>query len=160
MEKKMNLDQFKAIMVEVENGNEVFSNWAVRCIISGELYSERFAEIPEEYKQSLCRKAFRSVAFRSSYGTLEATGVATSCGFHQMKNGNPVMIDGFDPREFSFTFTCKYANDPEKIGRVECHREGKRVWFCKGNHFWEERIDSSLSGMEAVLDIVQKFEEQ
>lgn len=78
---------------------EVWQMWekspesVYRLVVTGQLWvSHLFEDVDIATKSSLSRKAFRYVAEQATKGTIPATLIATTLGFHKMDCGEPVPI--------------------------------------------------------------------
>lgn len=91
MKEKMTVDQFNAILVDLESGEDTpRTHMGVRLVSENTLDIDYLSEIPEYMKTSLCRKVLRYVAKTALKGTMEIDGLASSCSFCAMENGHAV----------------------------------------------------------------------
>ncbi len=91
MNNKMTKEQFNDILVAFQTGkNDVLIHMGVRLVAGNDLHLDYLSEIPEYMKTSLCRKVLRYIAQTALKGTMEIDGLASSCSFCEMKNGNAV----------------------------------------------------------------------
>ena len=87
----MTVDQFNAILVDLEKGvDSPLSHMGVRLVAGDDLSCDYLSEIPHYAENSLCRKVLRYVAKTALKGTFELDGLASSCGFCAMENGDAV----------------------------------------------------------------------
>ena len=91
MKEKMTVDQFNAILVDLESREDTpRTHMGVRLVSENTLNTDYLSEIPEYMKTSLCRKVLRYVAKTALNGTMEIDGLASSCSFCAMENGHAV----------------------------------------------------------------------
>jgi len=92
MKEKMTVDQFNAILVDLEQMKDSPAAHMGVSIVAGytALDMDYMSEIPSYMKASLCRKVLRYVAKTALKGTMEIDGLASSCSFCAMENGHAI----------------------------------------------------------------------
>ena len=91
MKEKMTVDQFNAILVDLEQmKNSPAAHTGIRLVSENTLDIDYLSGIPSYMKTSLCRKVLRYVAKTALKGTMEIDGLASSCRFCAMENGYAV----------------------------------------------------------------------
>jgi len=102
MKEKMTVDQFNAILVDLEQMKDSPTAHMGVSIVAGytALNIDYMSEIPSYMKASLCRKVLRYVAKTALKGTMEIDGLASSCSFYAMENGHAVSFGSLT--EWSF----------------------------------------------------------
>lgn len=91
MKEKMTVDQFNTMLIDLESGKDTpHAHMGVRIVAGNSLDLDYLSEIPSYMKASLCRKVLRYVAKTALKGTMEIDGLASSCSFCAMENGNAV----------------------------------------------------------------------
>lgn len=91
MKEKMTVDQFNAILIDLESGEDTpYTHMGVRMVSENTLNIDYLSEIPEYMKTSLCRKVLRYVVKTTLKGTMEIDGLASSCSFCAIENGHAV----------------------------------------------------------------------
>ena len=92
MKEKMTVDQFNAMLIDLEQMKDSPAAHMGVSIVAGyiALDMDYMSEIPNYMKASLCRKVLRYVAKTALKGTMEIDGLSSSCGFCAMENGHAV----------------------------------------------------------------------
>lgn len=100
MKNKMSQEQFNQILVALESDkNQNLAHMGVRLVANNDLNLDYLSEIPNHYKESLCRKVLRYVAKTALKGTFELDGLALGT-FCAMKYGKAVSFG--EATKFSF----------------------------------------------------------
>lgn len=122
MKEKMTVDQFNAILVDLEQMKDSPAAHMGVSIVAGytALDMDYMSEIPSYMKASLCRKVLRYVAKTALKGTMEIDGLASSCGFCAMENGHAVSFGS--NVEWSFNHKGELIN-------VTIDSKGKEVYY-------------------------------
>ena len=121
MKEKMTVDQFNAILIDLESGEDTpRTHMGVRMVSENTLDIDYLSEIPEYMKTSLCRKVLRYVAKTALKGTMEIDGLASSCSFCAMENGHAVSFGS--NVEWSFNHKGELIN-------VTIDSKGKKVYY-------------------------------
>ena len=101
MKEKMTVDQFNTMLIDLESGKDTpHAHMGVRIVAGNSLDLDYLSEIPNYMKASLCRKVLRYVAKTALKGTMEIDGLASSCSFCAMENGDTVSFGSLT--EWSF----------------------------------------------------------
>lgn len=128
--KKMTKEEFSNY-INAFSGNQIsLINSAISLVASAELCSDRLSDIPKYMKSSLTRKVLRYVAKTAIKGTFEIDGLATSCSFCEMSNGEPVSFGS--TTEWSFNHKgelINVINSEENIVYYDKHF--KELYHCK-----------------------------
>lgn len=90
--RKMTVEEFDSYLNSFRENNVPMIHGAIR-MVTGCLCSDYLSEIDGYRKKSLVRKVLRYVAQTAIRGTMEIDGLAISCSFHEMKNGDAVSFD-------------------------------------------------------------------
>lgn len=102
MTHKISEERINEMLNAFTNDDRITCNEVVNCFVSGALWtSEYFSEVPVYKKKSLARKAARYIAQTALKGSFEADGLAQSCSFVEMEDGNPVSFG--KASDWSFT---------------------------------------------------------
>jgi hypothetical protein len=121
MKEKMTVDQFNAILVDLEQMKDSpAAHMGVRLVAGNDLDLDYLSEIPSYMKASLCRKVLRYVAKTALKGTMEIDGLASSCGFCAMENGHAVSFGSltewsFYSRRLNKTITVEINQDKDSF---------------------------------------------
>jgi hypothetical protein len=149
--RKMTTEEFDSYLNSFSENNVPMIHGAIRLVTSGALFLDLTSEISKYRKQSLTRKVLRYVAQTALKGTMEIDGLALSCSFHEMKDGDAVSFG--DLLKWSFyshrlketVFVEIYHKGQEKIAYYYDSRHNLRmevsIWY--GCHFYQStgRID-------------------
>lgn len=118
MKEKMTVDQFNAMLIDLEQIKDSPAAHMGVSIVAGysALDMDYMSEIPSYMKASLCRKVLRYVAKTALKGTMEIDGLAYSCGFYAMENGHTVSFGSitkwsFFSRRLNKTITVEINQD-------------------------------------------------
>ena len=122
---KYTTEQFREMLNAFNENNEVLMHNAVRLVTSRGLWSELCADISDYHKQSLVRKVLRYVAQTALKGTMEIDGLAQSCAFNEMQDGEPVSF-GTDEK---WSFYSHRLNS-----KVVVEVDGETAKFYNENH--------------------------
>ena len=162
MKEKMTVDQFNAILIDLEKVKESsLAHTGVRLVTGNNLDLEYLSEIPSYMKTSLCRKVLRYVAKTALRGTLELDGLASSCGFCAMENGDAVSFGSMTKWSF-------FSNRLNKTIMVEINQDKDsfsarvaRFYDEKRNLLMEVEIWSGCHWTQVTgrIDLVQHFED-
>ena len=107
MKEKMTVDQFNAILVDLEQMKDSSAaHMGVRLVAENCLNLDYLSEISRYAKTSLCRKVLRYVAKTALRGTMEIDGLASSCSFCAMENGDAVSFGSLTEWSF-FSYRLK-----------------------------------------------------
>lgn len=148
--RKMTTEEFDGYLNSFKENNVPMMHSAVRMVTSGAIFLNLTSEISKYRKQSLIRKVLRYVADTALKGTMEIDGLALSCSFHEMKDGDAVSFGNL--LEWSFySHRLKetvYVEINPKDGKVARYYDSKHnlrmevnIW--QGCHFYQStgRID-------------------
>lgn len=134
MKEKMTVDQFNAILIDLEQMKDSPAAHMGVSIVAGytALDMDYMSEIPSYMKASLCRKVLRYVAKTALKGTMEIDGLASSCSFCAMENGHAVSFGS--NTEWSF-----YSHRAHRTIKVEiCYDENQAKFYDLDGKLWME----------------------
>lgn len=122
----MTTEEFDSYLNSFKENNVPMIHGAIR-MVTGCLDSDYLSEIDKYRKHSLIRKTLRYVAQTALKGTMEIDGLALSCSFHEMKDGDAVSFG--DLLEWSF-----FSHRLKETIYVEIDREGKIARYYDSKH--------------------------
>lgn len=126
--RKMTVEEFDSYLNSFKENNVPMMHGAVRMVTSGAIFLNLTSEISKYRKQSLIRKVLRYVADTALKGTMEIDGLALSCSFHEMKDGDAVSFGNL--LEWSF-----YSHRLKEIIHVEINpKDGKVARYYDSKH--------------------------
>lgn len=151
---KMSVEQFKEILNAFYTKNTSKMHMGVRLVSENMLHMEYLSDIPEYYKTSLCRKVLRYVAETALKGTFEIDGLASSCSFCEMENG--------DPKSFASNVEWSFDYNGELIN-VTIDPSGKEVYYYDkySKEIWHTNIPYGVHWTQVTgkIDIISMFED-
>ena len=125
--RKITKEEFNSYLNSFSENNVPMIHGAIRVLTSGAIFSDYTSEIDEYHKKSLIRKVLRYVANTALKGTMEIDGLALSCSFHEMKDGEVVSFG--DSLEWSF-----FSHRLKETINVEIDAENKIVRYYDSKH--------------------------
>jgi len=125
--RKMTKEEFDCYLNSFSENNVPMIHGAIRLVTGGAIFLDYTSEISKYRKQSLIRKVLRYVAQTAIKGTMEIDGLALSCSFHEMKDGEAVSFG--DLLEWSF-----FSHRLKETIHVEIDQEGKVARYYDGKH--------------------------
>ena len=151
---KMTVEQFKEILNAFYTNDTARMHTGVRLVSQNMLHREYLSDIPEYYKTSLCRKVLRYVAQTALSGTFEIDGLASSCSFCEMENGEPKSFGS--NIEWSFDYRGQLIN-------VTIDSKGKEVYYYDkySKEIWHTEIPYGVhwNQITGKVDIISMFED-
>lgn len=147
--KKMTKEEFNKYLNSFAENQISLINAAISLVASAELCSDRLSDIPKYMKSSLTRKVLRYVAKTAIKGTFEIDGLATSCSFCEMLDGDPVSFSS-SSSEWSFDHKGQLINviiNSEENIVYYYDKHFKELWHCE------------IPNKGTKFDIVQIFEQ-
>lgn len=130
----MTTEEFNSYLNSFKENNVPMIHGAIRMVTSGAIFLDYTSEISQYHKQSLIRKVLRYVAQTAIKGTMEIDGLALSCAFHEMKDGNAVSFG--DLLEWSF-----FSHRLKETIYVEIDQEGKIARYYDSKHNLQMEIN-------------------
>ena len=123
----MTVEEFDSYLNSFSENNVPMIHGAIRMVTSGAIFLDLTSEISKYRKQSLIRKVLRYVAQTAIKGTMEIDGLAISCSFHEMKDGEAVSFG--KALEWSF-----YSHRLKETIHVEIDQKGKIARYYDNKH--------------------------
>lgn len=152
---KMTKEQFNQYLNSFSENKRHLMMASVNLVIEGLLWkSEYYSEIPEFSKNSLGRKVARFLVQTGIEGTFEADGLAQSCSFAEMEDGNPVSFG----KSNDWSFTSELAG---KV-RVLVFRDSVGYYNPNGDTLLKVSIPYGCDpyNMHGRVELVKLFEKK
>lgn len=158
--RKITTEEFDSYLNSFNENNVSMIHSAIRMVTSGAIFLDYTSEISKYRKQLLIRKVLRYVAKTAINGTMEIDGLATSCSFHEMKDGDPVSFGtltewSFYSRRLNKTIYVEIdasIKSTKQIARYydKQHNLLMEVEIWTGCHFYQ---------IPGRIDLIQHFED-
>lgn len=152
---KMTKEEFSQYLNSFSENKRHLMMTSVNLIIEGLLWkSEYYSEIPDYMKKSLGRKVARFLVQTGIEGTFEADGLAQSCSFAEMEDGNPVSFG----KASDWSFTSESAG---KV-RVLVFKDSVGYYNPNGDTLLKVSIPYGCDpyNMHGRVELVKLFEEK
>lgn len=152
---KMTKEQFSQYLNSFSENKRHFMMASVNLVMEGLLWkSEYYSEIPDYMKKSLGRKVARFLVQTGIEGTFEADGLAQSCSFAEMEDGNSVSFG----KSSDWSFTSELAG---KV-RVLVFRDSVGYYNPNGDTLLKVSVPYGCDpyNLQGRAELVKLFEEK